>query len=469
LSSTLLHGWRNSLSLRLALLYAAGTTVLLLVLGAGLAWQLRTQLEARDREEIDLKSDHVQRILRELCCTDRVEAELARIEEITRDHPHLSIGLRRGGRWLVPMLPQLEALIGVDGNDAIPHAPLLALLPIDRDLWWLRRIDFVAEGDVVYSAYVGLHVSPTQLLVREVLWTMAAAGVAGVLASALVGGLVAWRGLAPVALIAREAERVTADRLGEPLPAHDAPEEVRGLVNAINRMLQRLRESFASLEQFSADLAHELRTPLNNLMLQTQVTLSRPRRAEEYREALHSNLGELERLQRMVADMLFLARADKGMFVLASEPIELAEEGHSVAEFFEPAAAERRQRIDIEGTATTRGDRQMLRRAITNLLSNAVRYSPADAVIRVRAIQSPKEAKLTIENPAEALSPKDLRRLFTRFERGAAAQHGSGDGAGLGLAIVESIMRLHGGSVIAASGTFGIRFELIFPLREAAA
>lgn len=92
------HTLRTSLSLRLALLYAAGTTLLLLVLGAGLAWLLRTQPEARDHEEIDGKTEHVQRILRELCCTDRIEAELARIEEITLDHPHLSIGVRRGDR-----------------------------------------------------------------------------------------------------------------------------------------------------------------------------------------------------------------------------------------------------------------------------------------------------------------------------------------------------------------------------------
>jgi two-component system heavy metal sensor histidine kinase CusS len=91
-------------------------------------------------------------------------------------------------------------------------------------------------------------------------------------------------------------------------------------------MLERLRESFRSLENFSADLAHELRTPLNNLMLLTQVTLSRPRSADEYREALHSNLAELERLQRMVSDMLFLARADKGMIEMKLEPVDLAQE-----------------------------------------------------------------------------------------------------------------------------------------------
>ena len=427
---------RTSLALRLALLYAAGTTLLLLAIGVGLAMLLRTQLEARDREEIDGKTEHVLRVLRELRSSDGIEGELARIEDIALDHPHLSIGLRLGGRWLVPLAPDLAALVGTDGNDAIPHAPQLAQFEVGPDIWWLRRVDFVAPGDVVFSAYVGVHVDPTQQLVRALLATMTGAGVLGVLASALLGGWVARRGLAPVTLIAREAERVTADRLGEPLPAHDAPAEVRGLVNAIN-----------------------------NLMLQTQVTLARPRSADEYREALHSNLAELERLQRMVADMLFLARADKGMFEIKPEPVDLAKEAAGVAEFFEAAAAERQQRIAVEGEAAAPGDRAMLRRAITNLLSNAVRYAPTGARIRVRAAQTPAAARLEVENPAPPLSPDELQRLFKRFNRGGARRD-DGDGAGLGLSIVESIMRLHGGRIEAASGDFGLRFALVFPRLE---
>ncbi len=463
-----LHPLRTSLSLRLALLYAASTTVLLLALGAGLAWLLRTQLEARDREEIDGKTEQVLRVLRELRSSERIDGGLARFEEISLDHPHLSIGLRRGSHWLLPLSPVLAPLVRVDGNDAIPHAPQLAQFEIGRDFWWLRRVDFVATGDIVYSAYLGAHVNPTQQLVRALLQTMVAAGGLGVLASALVGGWVARRGLAPLALIAHEAERVTADRLGERLPAHDAPAEVRGLVHAINRMLLRLRESFTSLEQFSADLAHELRTPISNLMLQTQVTLSRPRNAEEYREALHSNLAELERLQRMVADMLFLARADKGILELKLEPVDLADEARSVAEFFEAAAAERQQRIEIEGAAVAPSDRPMLRRAITNMLSNAVRYSPPGATICVRVGRTASEARIEVENPADTRTPEELRRLFNRFVRGDAAQRSDGDGTGLGLSIVESIMRLHGGRIEADSGAFGIRFSLTLPLQAGA-
>jgi two-component system heavy metal sensor histidine kinase CusS len=467
---------RASLALRLALLYALATAVLLIVLGAGLAWVLRTQLEMRDREEIDGKTEQVLRTMRELGSTGLIETGAERIVEAAIGHPHLRIGLRRGSRWLVPLPPELAGPIGPDGNDHVPHLPEIGRYRIGKDNWWLRRVDYIAPDDRIYAAYLALHVNPTQELVRALMWTMVAAGIFGMLASAAVGGWVARRGLAPLSLIAHEAERVTADRLGEVLPAHDAPAELRGLVTAINRMLQRLRESFRSLEEFSADLAHELRTPISNLMLQTQVTLSRPRSADEYREALHSNLAELERLQRMVVDMLFLARADKGMLELKLEPIDLAREALNVAEFFEPATAEAQQHIAIEGAAIARCDRSMARRAITNLISNAVRYSPPGASIMVRAAQSANDARLEVENPAAPRSPDELRRLFARFDRGRfgggiAAEEVAADGAdraglGLGLSIVESIMRLHGGRVTAESGTFGVRFSLVFPLRD---
>ncbi len=268
-------------------------------------------------------------------------------------------------------------------------------------------------------------------------------------------------------MIARAAERVTADRLGQPLRADDAPAEVRGLVVAINRMLERLRESFRSLDDFSADLAHELRTPLNNLMLMTQVTLSRPRSADEYREALHSNLAELERLQRMVSDMLFLARTDKGMIETKFEPVDLAQEATSVAEFFEAAADEKGQRIEVDGGAQAVCDRSMARRAITNLLSNAVRYAPAGALIRVRAGTDGQRAQLVVENPAVMLSREQLQRMFVRFARGADRAEAAADGAGLGLSIVESIMRLHGGSVTADTDGERVRIGLSFAAANA--
>jgi two-component system, OmpR family, heavy metal sensor histidine kinase CusS len=460
---------RLSLAARLVMLFAAATAVLLVVLGAGLAWMLRVQLEARDREELDGKTEVVQYLLRELGSAQRIEAEIARFAELSIGHTHLQLGLRKGARWLVRPETSIAAIIDASGNDDIPHMPRFGRYTIGQQSWWLRRLDYVTADDTTYVAYIGVHVSPAQELLGLLGGSMAFAGVLGLLASAALGWWAVRRGLAPLAVIGEAAGRVTADRLGQPLRADAAPEEVRGLVVSINRMLERLRESFRSLEHFSADLAHELRTPLNNLMLMTQVTLSRPRSADEYREALHSNLAELERLQRMVSDMLFLARADKGMLELKLEPVDLAQEAASVAEFFEAAVAEQDQRIEIHGNATASCDRSMARRAITNLLSNAVRYAPRDTLIQLRLLANTEQAQLIVENAAAAHSPEELNRLFGRFARGADRTAASADSAGLGLSIVESIMRLHGGSVTADSGAYGLRFTLSFPVRHAAA
>jgi two-component system heavy metal sensor histidine kinase CusS len=453
-------GARPSLAVRLVLLFAAATAVLLAALGVGLASLLRVQLEARDREEIDGKTELVQHLLRELATAERIDAEQARFAELRIGHSHLQLGLRSGARWLVAPEPGIAALIEAAGGEDIPDAPRFGRYTIGHDAWWLRRLDHVTPDGRTFVAYIAQHVSPAQQMLGLLGGAMAVAGVLGVLASAALGWWAARRGLAPIAVIARAAERVTADRLGQPLRADDAPAEVRGLIVSINRMLERLRESFRSLDDFSADLAHELRTPLNNLMLMTQVTLSRPRSADEYREALHSNLVELERLQRMVSDMLFLARADKGMIETKFEPVDLAQEAMSVAEFFEAAADEKEQRIEVEGRARAGCDRSMARRAITNLLSNAVRYAPAGALIRVRACGDAERARITVENPA-SLSQDELQRLFARFARGGRGA-AAADGAGLGLSIVESIMRLHGGSVTAEADGAHVRLTLAF-------
>jgi two-component system heavy metal sensor histidine kinase CusS len=458
---------RLSLAARLVVLFSAATAVLLILLGVGLVLLLRMQIEARDEEEIDGKTKLVQHLLHELGSSERIETGVARFAELRIGHSHLQVGLRRDARWLVTPEPGLLALIGAAGEDEIPHAPQIGRYTIGYETWWLRRLDYTATDRVAYVAYIAQHVSPAQFLLGRLGGAMAVVGILGVIASAAFGWWVARRGLAPIAVIAHEAERVTAARLGQPLRADDAPAEVRSLVVSINNMLERLRASFASLEDFSADIAHELRTPLNNLRLMTEVTLSRPRTADEYRETLHATFAELERLQRMVSDMLFLARADKGMIVLQVEPIDLAQEAANVAEFFEAVAADRGQRIDVRGSATAPCDRSMVRRAITNLLSNAVRYAPPGSPIRVHAAADARQARLTVENPSDAPSPEELKRLFARFARGATRDL-AGDGAGLGLSIVDSIMRLHNGTVTAESSGDGLRFALVFPLAHAA-
>jgi two-component system, OmpR family, heavy metal sensor histidine kinase CusS len=459
-----------SLALRLALLYAVATSILLLALGTALGFMLRQQLEARDLEELDGKTEIVQHLLGELKSKERIRQQASRVADLSIGHPHLLVGLREGSEWLVEPMSHIGSPLVPKLDGDVVLAPRIDTYLAGTDRWWLRRVQYRADDGSVFDAYVGLHVSPAQILVERLFRTLLIAGVTGVVLGALLGWVVARRGLAPLETIGHEAERVTADRLGTFLRAEDAPSEIRGMVESINRMLDRLRASFRTLEEFSADIAHELRTPISNLMLQTQVTLARPRGIDEYQEALHSNLAELEQLQRMVSDMLFLARADRGMLQLQFEPVQLGNEARSLAEFYELAAGEEGKSITVSGDATVMCDRSMARRAITNLLSNAVRYAPGGSKISVDvATSADRGAVVAVTNRATRLSDPELSRLFGRFARGESGAHAAGESTGLGLSIVASIMRRHCGVATAASEDSAITLRLVFPAARVAA
>jgi two-component system heavy metal sensor histidine kinase CusS len=466
LAKPLRQHYRTSLAVRLSALFAGATAVLLLALGTGLGLMLRQQLEARDREEIDGKTEVVVHLLNELRTSDRIEQQVNRMADIVIGHPHLLIGLREGDEWLVNPTAHVGDVGAFSAQPDVPLAPALKTYELHGERWWVRRVQYRTAEGRVFDAYVGLHVNPAQVLVERFFLTLIVTGVLGVATSALLGWVVARRGLAPLQQIGADAERLTADRLGTPLRSEDAPAEVRGLVASINVMLERLQSSFRALEEFSADIAHELRTPINNMLLQSQVTLSRPRTAGEYQEALHSNLQELEHLQRTVSDMLFLARADRGMVSLKWETVDLAAEAKSLAEFFELAAAEDGKRIEVTGSASVHCDRLMARRAMTNLLSNAVRYAPSSDCIRIVVSGSAGKASVCVTNAAAALDTHALERLFGRFARGGLDTAGDIDGAGLGLSIVASIMRLHGGTVAARSSDGALTFCLDFTAEQ---
>ena len=434
----------GSLVARLVMLFVLGSAFIMAGAGYALYHALGMRLEANELAEVTGKTQAAERLLAQIDSRAELEEQLGRFRDLSVGHPHLSVGVLSSGRWLMPLPDEVRSQ--------------------DRD-WLVRRVSraLPRSPGVTAEVVIAIETTETRALLREHALAAALVAVVGTLASAVLAWFVARRGLAPLAQVAARAEQVTARRLGARLDVADAPLEVRGLADSINRMLERLEESFRALEQFSADIAHELRTPLNNLLLQTQVTLGRPRAPEEYREALHSNLDELERLQRMVADMLFLARADRGMIELNSEEIDLRGEIQSVAEYFEAAAAERSQTIAVRGDARLRADRSLLRRALNNLLSNAVRYSPAGAAIDVAIEAEEPTCGIVVTNPAEAIADGELQRLFKRFARRDDSRGRDIEGAGLGLAIVDSIMKLQGGGLEAVSEGGLLRFALRFP------
>lgn len=458
--------FRSSLTARLVTLFCCGSALIMIAVTASLYHTLRLQVEALDAEVIEGKTRTVEHLLDDAGTPDRLDEVRERLSDLLMSHPDLSVGLRVGDDWIVAPLPEVAAAAVRLGSGVPPATADLATVEgLDRT-WWLKRVQhpWTGASTAPVEVVVALDVSDSERLLRGEAVTASLVGLFGSLLSGALAFFVARRGLAPIARVAERAEQITVQGLGTALAVEDAPTEIRGLAESINHMLARLSDSFRALEQFSADIAHELRTPIHNLLLQTQVTLSRPRAAEEYREALLSNLEELQRLDRMVSDMLFLARADRGVLTVADDTVDLAQEATNVAEYFEPAASERSQEIVIHGHSVARGDRLMIRRAITNLLSNAVRHAPPGDRIVVRARSAADAAVFEVINSCPApIRSDELPRLFTRFARGNEPREDDRDGAGLGLAIVDSIMRLHGGVAQAESGSFGIRFTLRFP------
>lgn len=297
---------------------------------------------------------------------------------------------------------------------------------------------------------------------RQRLWLAIAASIA---LTALLGWIAARRGLAPVRELARLTHGISASRLGERLPPQSVPSELVDLAIAFNDMLARLEGSFRRLSEFSSDLAHELRTPISNLMTQTQVALSKARSADQYREVLYSSLEEYERLARMIADMLFLAKADNGLIVSSGETIDLAAEARALFVFYEAFAEEQGVSLELAGAGSLRGDRLMIRRALSNLLSNAIRHTPRGGSVKVLIEQRKSGGiELCVENPGENIEPAHLPRLFDRFYRvDHSRQKTSGEGAGLGLAITKSIVEAHQGTIAIASANGLTRFAIEFP------
>lgn len=284
--------------------------------------------------------------------------------------------------------------------------------------------------------------------------------------AALVGALgyaVARRGFSPVRSIGRQTSRIEAHNLSERLDIEGGPVELQDIASSVNRMLDRLERAFVRLSQFSSDLAHDMRTPLANVISSSQVTLSRSRSTEEYEALIESNIEECERLQRMIENMLFLARTDNAQQLIKVAEFDAESELRRLASYFQGLAEEAGVQIAVEGNTWIAADATLFRRAVSNLISNALDHAFAGSSVELSSFDSPKYAVVQVTNRGDVIAPEHVDRIFERFYRIDASRHGSARNAGLGLAIVRSIMELHRGKVDVASGSERTTFTLYFP------
>jgi heavy metal sensor kinase len=273
------------------------------------------------------------------------------------------------------------------------------------------------------------------------------------LASVLLGYWLAGTALRPMESMINELEAITDGRsLHRRLAVPRTSDEMARLASAVNRMFARLEQSFSALHRFIADASHELKTPLMVLRVGVERTLTNPRTPPENLEALDATLAEINRMTEMVENLLTLARADEGRASLAVVPCDLrdllSEAAETAGMLAEGAGLEVTTSIPTQAVALA-VDRNRIRQLLLNLVTNAVKYTPAGGTIALELDDRGDQVVLVVGDTGLGIAPGDLPHIFDRFWRGDPARSRAGQpaGTGLGLAITQWIAEAHGGSI----------------------
>lgn len=442
----------------------------LLVTGGAIVigfYALAHQLDARSSVELLGKRDLLEHVLSEIPSQESISRNKHRFGDLLIGHDdlHLALADSSTGQSILSFSriaeQSLPAVAPVSTNpDSIRHWTAST----GEKMSTVGASTSFGDGRVV-RYYLSLDRQQDNRLLSGFVKTSLVGWPLMLLIVALGAWLIARTSLAPLRRFRRLAASIGTQSLGQRISSSDLPPELFELAEEFNSMLERIDEGYRRLQDFSGELAHEMRTPVATLMGRTQVALSHKRTSAEFKEVLEGNVEELERLSRLIADMLFIARADHSETLLQGELLELAKEAQRVADYLLLIAEERGIAVEVTGTAIVMADRLLVERAITNLLSNAIRHAFANSKVSIVIATDGDCTTLAVTNQGEGIARAHLDRIFDRFYRVDAARARLDGGTGLGLAIVRSIMLAHGGQVIADSRPGGeTTFTLVFPV-----
>jgi heavy metal sensor kinase len=334
----------------------------------------------------------------------------------------------------------------------------------------LISVPITREGTLVNIVRVGTSMKPEEDALHGLLVALLLTLPAALLVSVAGGWFLAGRALRPVESITLAAQRIAAGDLSQRLKMAHTPDEIGRLAATFNDMIARLDASFRQVRQFTSDASHELRTPLTVMKGETDLALRRPRSAEDYQTVLESNLEEIDRMTRIVDELLFLSRADLGEVKLEALPVRLDQVVEDVQRQAAVLGQERDVQVIIGGLepATVTGDELRLRELLLNLVDNAVKYSHPGGKVELTLRCEGGKAKITVADQGIGISPEEETRLFDRFYRSDRARAHAPKGTGLGLSICKWIAETHKGMIeVRSAPGQGSMFTLTLPLTPA--
>lgn len=411
------------------------------------------------------------------------EAEVARSTDENEFHFHEAVLLGLEDSRL-PELARFAQLLDGAGNPLVRSRSLATPVdPPEGAVEWVAR-----EGTATFRSHVSgdlhlrslvypiqlagsdqrylLHVAAPTGPMRETLFDFALILVALVFLGTLLGWWLGWRGadvaLQPVNEIAGQAAALGPGSLAARITAHNDVAEFQQLVGILNEMLDRLQRTLEGQQRFTADASHELRGPLHVLRGEIDLALKRERSGEEYRDFLRRCHAEVVRLTRLAQDLLMLARADGGGMVLRPETLDLAELVESVVARHAPLAEERGVRLGATThSVLVEADRDLLERACSNLIHNALMHTPRGTVIHL-SVPEGNGAEIQVRDTGPGVPDAAVPMLFDRFFQGDSSRPRE-SGTGLGLAIAKAAVEAHGGSLEFEGNAPGAVFRLRLP------
>lgn len=367
----------------------------------------------------------------------------------------------------------LYALLGEDTPDEV-RAALRA-----KETWKVKRspegVAYQIRSGVLYSSdknhdpyfvALGRTLGPNEDVIRS--FTKIYVGLMPIMifSGCLLGWLIAGRALTPVTEVAQAAQRISGSNLSLRIPTRGAGDELDYLIDTFNRMIERLESSFIQIRQFSTDVSHELRTPITAIRGQLEVALFTAQDTEQYREAILTSLQDVERLSQIVRALLLLSQAESGQVALRKIRLDLSETARDIIDQFQIPAEEAQIRLvaDLPRECPAEVDRVQIERMLSNLISNAVKFTPPGGEVRVSVQRHPDRTDLIVEDTGRGISPEHLSHIFDRFYQVRDTDSNGERGLGLGLSFVSWIAKAHGGSVSVDSElNRGSRFTVSLP------
>jgi heavy metal sensor kinase len=272
-----------------------------------------------------------------------------------------------------------------------------------------------------------------------------------IVVAAGVGWFMARQAVSGVEAVTRTAQKISGGNLEERVPVKARGDEIDQLATTFNQMLNRIQVLLTEIKEMSDNIAHDLRSPITRIRGIAEVTLTTGKSLSEYERMAASTVEECDRLLDMINTMLMISKTEAGVDGLIREEIDLAGLVRKACELFEPTAEDKgvALRCDVPSESHLTGEIRMIQRMISNLLDNAIKYTPSGGSVNVFISENDNQVTLTVEDTGCGISPGDLPRIFERFYR--CDESRSQAGIGLGLSLARAIARAHGGDITATS------------------